>query len=176
MKIKSLILAVAMSMFSLAVNAAGDACSSCHQGVVSEDVVFDEALKVITKHRSKNMKAKNVAVVSILGAARAIASANGGGVDVSEFEGDVKFTLDSSAGGGADNTNDIKLQHSDDDATYVDVPGGVFTQVTNAGPAFESLIVNSDGLKKFVRGAETINGTGPTFDRGLSMVGQKKYS
>jgi len=122
------------------------------------------------------MKAKNVKPISILGAARVTATANGAGVDVSEYEGDVKFTLDSSAGGGGDHTMDTKLEHSDDNVSFVDVTDAVFTQVTNAGPAFESIIVNADGLKKFVRGAETIAGTGPTFDRALSMVGQKKYS
>jgi predicted small secreted protein len=122
------------------------------------------------------MRAKNITVISILAAVRATVTANGVGKDISEFEGDVKFTLDSSAGGGADHTMDTKLQHSDDDVTYVDVLGGVFVQVTNAGPAFESLIVSADGLKKFVRGAESIAGTAPTFDRALSMVGEKKYN
>ena len=122
------------------------------------------------------MRAKNVVPLSVLAAAAATATANGSGVDVSAFEGDVKFTLDSSAGANADNTNDVKLQHSDDDVTYVDVVGATFTQVTNAGPAFESIIVKGDGLKKYVRGAETIAGTSPSFTRALSMVGEKKYS
>lgn len=122
------------------------------------------------------MKAKNITLLSILGALRITASANGAGVDVSEYQGDVKVTLDSSAGGGADHTLDAKLQHSDDNVTFVDVAGAAFTQVTNAGPAFESLMISADGLKKFVRGVDTVAGTGPTFERGLSLVGQKKYS
>lgn len=122
------------------------------------------------------MRAKNVIPTSILGAAAITASANGTGVDVSAFEGPVKFTLDSSAGGGADHTLDAKLQHSDDDVTYTDVTGGTFTQVTNAAAAYESIIINSDGLKKYVRGVDTVAGTTPTFSRALSMVGEKKYS
>lgn len=122
------------------------------------------------------MRAKNVIPTSILGAATITASANGSGVDVSAFEGDVKFTLDSSAGGGPDHTLDVKLQHSDDDVTYTDVTGGAFAQVTNAGAAYESIILNADGLKKHVRGVDAVAGTSPEFSRALSMVGEKKYS
>lgn len=122
------------------------------------------------------MRAKNVIPTSILGAAAITASANGTGVDISAFEGAVKFTLDSSAGGGADHTLDVKLQHSDDDVTYTDITGGVFTQVTNAAAAYESIILSADGLKKYVRGVDTVAGTSPTFSRALSMVGEKKYS
>ena len=122
------------------------------------------------------MRAKNIIPVSILGAAAITASANGAGVDVSAFEGDVKFTLDSSAGGGGDHTLDAKLQHSDDNVTFVDIVGGVFTQVTNAAAAYEAIILSGNALKKYVRGVDTVAGTGPTFSRGLSMVGEKKYS
>jgi len=122
------------------------------------------------------MKMKNLVVLSVLAALRVTASANGAGKDISDFEGDVKFTLDSSAGNAADATLDAKLQHSDDDVTYIDVPNGSFTQVTNAGPAFESITVSADGLKKFVRGVDAVAGTGPTFERAISMVGEKKYS
>lgn len=122
------------------------------------------------------MRAKNIVHLAILAAVRATATANGGGVDVAGFEGDMVFTLDSSAGGGADNTMDVKLQDSDDNVTFTDVAGGAFTQVTNAGPAFESLIVKGDGLKKWVRAVETINGTSPTFERSLTVIGENKYS
>jgi len=121
------------------------------------------------------MKAKNVIPISILGAAAITASANGAGVDVSNYQGDVKVTLDSSAGGGADHTLDVKLQHSDDNSTWVDVTGGAFTQVTNAGASFESIILNGDGLKKYVRGVDTVAGTSPTFSRSLQLIGEKKY-
>jgi len=122
------------------------------------------------------MKAKNIIPLSIAPALRVTGSAGSAGVDVSAFAGDVKFTLDSSAGGGADNTLDVKVQHSDDNITFVDVPGAVFTQVTNAAPAFESIIVKGDGLKKFVRVLDIVLGTAPTFDRSVQMTGEKQYS
>jgi hypothetical protein len=122
------------------------------------------------------MRAKNIIPTSILGAAAITATANGTGVDISAFEGDVKFTLDSSAGGGADHTLDVTLEHSDDNSTFVAITGGAFTQVTNAAAAYESIILNGDGLKKYVRGVDTVAGTTPTFSRALSMTGEKKYS
>jgi len=122
------------------------------------------------------MRAKNVITTSILAAAAITATANGTGVDISAFEGDVKFTLDSDNGGGADDTLDVTLEHSDDDVTYTAVTGGAFTQVTNAAAAFESIILSADSLKKYVRGVDTVAGTTHTFSRSLSMVGEKKYS
>lgn len=122
------------------------------------------------------MRAKNIIPVSILGAAAITVDANGAGVDVSAYEGDVKFTLDSDNGGGADHTLDAKLQHSDDNVTFVDITGGAFVQVTNAAASYQSIILSGDALKKWVRGVDDVAGTGPTFSRALSMVGEKKYS
>ena len=122
------------------------------------------------------MRAKNIIPVSILGVAAITADANGASVDLIAFEGDVKFTLESDNGGGADHTLDVKLQHSDDDATFVDIAGGAFTQVTNAAAAYESIILSGNALKKYVRGVDDVAGTSPTFSRALSMVGEKKYS
>lgn len=122
------------------------------------------------------MRAKNIIHLSILASAVVAASGNGAGVDVSAYEGDVKFTLDSDNGGGADHVNDVKLQESDDNVAFTDVVGGAFTQVTNAADAFESIIINGDGLKKYVRGVDALGGTGPSFSRSVSMIGEKKYS
>lgn len=122
------------------------------------------------------MKMKNIIPTSVLPVATVTAGANGAQIDVREYIGDIKITLDSSAGAGADNTMDVKLQESDDGATWTDVTGGVFTQVTNAGPSFETLMLSVDGFKRYIRGVDAIAGTGPEFSRSLSFVGQKQYS
>lgn len=122
------------------------------------------------------MRIKNLVLLAIAACAKVTASGNGTGVDVSDYVGDVKFTLDSSAGGGTTPTLDVKLQESDDDATYTDVTGGAFTQVTDAGPAFQSLTINVDGLKKYVRAVDTVTGTSPEFSRSVQMAGEKQYS
>lgn len=123
------------------------------------------------------MRAKNIIHLSIAPALRTTASGNGAAVNVSAFEGDVKFTLDSSTGAGTNPTLDAKIQHSDDGvAGWVDVPGLVFNQVTNAGPAFQSIIASGNALKSFVRAVDAVGGTSPVFDRAITVIGEKKYS
>lgn len=122
------------------------------------------------------MRIKNVIHAAILACANVSASANGTGIDVSDFVGGVKFTLDSGAGTGTTPTLDVKLQESDDNSTWTDVTGGAFTQVTDAGASFETLTLSADGLKKYVRGVDAVTGTSPAFPRSLSLVGEKQYS
>lgn len=122
------------------------------------------------------MRAKNVIHLAILACASVTASADGAGIDISAYAGDVKFTLDSGAGTGTTPTLDVKLQESDDNITFTDVTGGAFAQVTDAGAAFETLTVSVDGLKKYVRGVDAVTGTTPVFPRALSMIGEKQYS
>lgn len=125
------------------------------------------------------MKAKNIQHISLALAVNitAAGTVDGAALNISDYEGDLKFTHDSSAGAGADNTNDVKVQHSDDGATgWVDVLNGAFAQVTNAAPVFETLTINTARLKAFVRKSETTAGTGIGFARSVSMIGEKKYN
>jgi len=119
---------------------------------------------------------KHMIQSAVLACAKITATANGAGIDISAFAGDIKVTLDSSAGTGTTPTLDCKLEHSDDNSTFVAVVGGAFTQVTDAGPSYETLTLNADGLKKYIRGVDTITGTTPEFSRSLSFVGEKQYS
>jgi len=167
---KKIFLSVLLAIFCFITIPASAACISCHGDGGSEGLTIESPMEIST------MKMKNIIPTTILGAAAVTATANGAGVDVSDFAGPVKFTLDSSAGGGGDHTLDAKLQESDDNVTFTDVVGGAFTQVTNAAAAFETLTINGDGLKQYVRGVDTIAGTSPTFSRSLSMIGQKLYS
>ena len=58
-------------------------------------------------------------------------SANGTGVDIQDYIGKLKLVLDSEEGtGNADNTLDVKIQHSDASGSgYTDITGAAFTQV-----------------------------------------------
>jgi len=125
------------------------------------------------------MKAKNIQHVSLAPAVdiTAAATVDGAALNIRDYEGDLKFTHDSSAGAGADNTNDVVIQHSDDGVTdWVNVVGGAFTQVTNAAAAFQTLTISTARLKAFVRKRETTAGTGIGFARSVSMIGEKKYN
>ena len=123
------------------------------------------------------MKAKNVVHGSIRGAAAITASSDGAAVDVSELIGSMVVTLDSSAGGGANHTLNVKLQESADGVNnWTDITGGAFTEVTNAAASFQSIIISADARKKYIRGVDTVAGTDPAFSRALSYIGHKQYS
>jgi hypothetical protein len=104
------------------------------------------------------------------------ATNNGAGVDVSRFTGLAQVILNSSAAGdAAGETADVKLQHSDDNATFTDVAGAAFAQVTNAAASHQNIMVQTDRLKKYVRVVTTMAGGTPSVTRGVSMVGTLAY-
>jgi hypothetical protein len=111
-------------------------------------------------------------------AARRTATLTGTGIDVLHYEGVALIVLNASAGTGTTPTLDVKLQHSDDNSTFADVPAGAFTQVTDvAGTAgVQVKRVNVSDLKRYLRVVGTIAGTTPSFDFGIEFVGIKKAS
>lgn len=111
----------------------------------------------------------------ILPGVRVTATGNGTGVDLLDYEGDMAFTLLSSAGGGTTPTLDVKLQDSPDNSTWADITGATFTQVTDAADAHERILVDLDAADRYVRAVKTVAGTTPTFDCGLTAIGFKKY-
>lgn len=113
--------------------------------------------------------------ILLAGAAAITATGNGTGVDISHYSGIAKFILSASATGGAGQTLDVKIQHSNDNSSWADA-GIAFTQVTNAEASFQSLDVNVDGLRKYIRAVSTLAGTTPTVTRSVMMVGQKAFS
>jgi len=115
--------------------------------------------------------AASATVTEMVAPARKTATANGTGVDFILGSGKALFTLATSAGGGTAPTLDVKLQSSaTQGGTYADITGAVFTQVTNAADATETITVDLDGIaNRWIRAVITISGTSPTFD--LSLTG-----
>jgi O-glycosyl hydrolase len=110
-------------------------------------------------------------IISLRAAAALSATDNGAAVDVSKFTGNGYVVLNSSATGAADNTSNVKIQHSDDGATGWADTGVAFAQVTNVAASFQSLFVSLDQFKKYVRVVNTLAGTTPTVTAAVSMVG-----
>lgn len=104
-------------------------------------------------------------------------SANGTGIDCSEYEGSVLAMVHSAAGTGTTPTLDVKLQDSDAvGGTYADIPGAVFTQIDDtAGGSIQGIQVDASGAKAFIRAVATIAGTTPSFIVGVSVLGLPKY-
>lgn len=124
-----------------------------------------------------NALAQAVGLV-LAAAARRTSTLTGTGIDVLDYEGVALVVLNASAGTGTDPTLDVKLQHSDDDSTYVDVTDGTFTQVTDVAGSTGVQVkkINVSDLKRYVRAIGTIAGTTPSFDFAVEFVGIKKAS
>lgn len=112
------------------------------------------------------------------------ATANGTGVDRQATntgtDGVAVVYLDSAAGTGTSPTLDFKLQESDDNSTFTDVPtaeivGGAFTQVTNAASQ-QTRYVDLGPRKRYLRGVATIGGTTPSFTFAAVIAQQRKQS
>ena len=116
----------------------------------------------------------SLAVANLMAAKALAATETGVGTDISDFTGNAKIVLNSSAMTGAGATSDVKLQHSDTSGgTYTDT-GIAFAQTTLAGGAsFQVIERNIDGLKKFVRVVSTLAGTTPTVTQAVSIIGKK---
>ena len=110
----------------------------------------------------------------LLASKRVQANDNGAAVDVSEFTGPALFQLNASAPEGAAQTLDVKLQHSADGSTGWADAGISFAQVTTAGGAsFQSVMANTDKLRKFVRVVGTVGGSTPAITYGVTITGKK---
>lgn len=114
--------------------------------------------------------------ISLAAAARVAADANGTAVDVSNIDGLCQIVLNAGATEAADNTLDVKLQHSVNGTTnWNDVTGGAFAQVTNAAASVQVLVLQADSLRKFVRVVDNVEGTDPACARSVTLIGRKPY-
>ena len=102
------------------------------------------------------------------------ASTNGTAVDISQYSGQVAFLLEAAAGTGTSPTLALKIQHSDDNSTFVDVSGLAFTGLTTSASR-QKLVAVGDNLKRYVRYASTIGGTTPSYTYALVMIATAKY-
>lgn len=115
--------------------------------------------------------------VNLATAARLTATTTSAAVEVSDYTGMAKLVLNASATEAADNTLDVKLQHSRDDGAtdpYTDA-GVAFAQVTNAGASHQTIDFSVDGLKKYVKVVSTLGGTTPAVTRSVELIANKAY-
>lgn len=115
------------------------------------------------------------AIRNLATAAVVTATTNSTGVDISDMVGNATILMNSSATGGAGQTSDVKIQHSDTlNGTYTDT-GVAFAQVTNAGASYQLLPVSVDQFKRFIRVVTTMGGGSPTVTRAVSIIGVDAY-
>ena len=118
---------------------------------------------------------EKVTVVAGVATAAVTSTATSSAIDLLEYDGDVLLILDSAAGGGASPTLDIKLTECDTTGgTYTDLSGATFTQVVDAA-SMQTLAINKDSSKRFIRIVQTVGGSSPTFTFSINLIGLKKY-
>ena len=114
-------------------------------------------------------------ITAAVASASVTATATSSAIDLKEFDGDVLLVLNCAAGTGSSPTLDIKVQDSDETGgTYGDLSGATFTQVTDAA-SVQTLEVNKDECKRFIKIVQTVGGSSPVFVYGISLVALKKY-
>jgi len=101
-------------------------------------------------------------------------STDGTGVDISDYKGVLKVTLNAGVKtAGTNPTLSVKVQDSADNANFDDVTGKVFTTVTTTA-SLQSLGVDTRAVRKYIRAVATIGGTdSPAFPAGVIATGQK---
>ena len=118
---------------------------------------------------------EKVTVVAGVATAAVTSTATSSAIDLLEYDGDVVLILDSAAGGGSSPTLDIKLTEcATTGGTYTDLSGATFTQVVDAA-SMQTLTINKDSSKRFVKIVQTIGGSSPTFTFSINLIGLKKY-
>ena len=114
-------------------------------------------------------------ITAAVASASVTATATSSAIDLKEFDGDVLLVLNCAAGTGSSPTLDIKVQDSDETGgTYGDLSGATFTQVTDSA-SVQTLEVNKDECKRFIKIVQTVGGSSPVFVYGISLVALKKY-
>lgn len=98
----------------------------------------------------------------------------GSAIDLNDYEGDIVFSLDASAGGSGI-TYAVKITESDTSGgSYTDVSGGAFT-TTDANTALqEKIYVNSNDLMRYIKASVTVaGGTGTGFVSVVALAAKK---
>jgi hypothetical protein len=114
-----------------------------------------------------------VSVTALSTALAVTATGNGPAVNVGDYQSIALIHLH--AGPGNSGTSTFKLQHSEDGSTnWEDVPGGAFAAVATTASA-QTLKINSDILRKFVRVVDTLAGGASAISRSVTLVGVKQY-
>lgn len=103
------------------------------------------------------------------------ASADRTGIDLQDYEGDITAILDAEAG-GASITYAVKIQDSDDNASFSDVSGLAFTTTAANTALRETLTINSDQVKRYIRASITVAGGTGTGAVSVSALAAKKYA
>lgn len=114
--------------------------------------------------------------ISLAPAASLTATATGAAVDIKNVSGHALLVLNSSATNTAGNTSVTKIQHSADGSTGWTDSGVALTAVTSAGASNQSMEIDMDQFKRFIRVVDTLAGTTPAVTRSVQLIARADAS
>lgn len=103
------------------------------------------------------------------------ATVTGSGIDLKDYIGGYEITQDVGAVSGTSPTLDGKIQDSADNSSFADVSGATFTQVTTSDK-IQSIRIDVDAVRRYIRYVGTIAGTSPSFTMGVNGRGVKQVT
>lgn len=118
-----------------------------------------------------------VSVARLVDPAAIVATAAlGVSIDLQGYQGKVKIIGNFGAITGTTPTLDTKIQDSADNATFADLATPLaFTQKLPANAnSVDSIVVDTRGVRRYLRLYGTAGGTTPSFTAAFSLVGQKQ--
>lgn len=117
---------------------------------------------------------KGIKIVSLAAAAAVAANGNGAAVDLLTYDGQIFLQLNAGATVGADNTLDVKIQHSADGSTNWTDSGVAFSQVNHSAGSVQTIVASAEQFHRFIRVVDTVAGTTPSCPRAVSMVAKAR--
>tara|TARA_Y100000401_G_C8319289_1_gene224304 strand:- start:1342 stop:1722 length:381 start_codon:yes stop_codon:yes gene_type:complete len=118
---------------------------------------------------------RGTTLVSLIANDVTASTKTGSAVDLQNYEGDLLAILDAEAGGSGV-TYAVKFTESDTSGgSYTDVTSGAFTTTAANTASVQSLIVNTDEIKRFVKVVVTVAGGSGTGAVSVSAVAMPKY-
>lgn len=105
----------------------------------------------------------HLSVLNLIPVASISATANGTGVDLQPYHGQMAIVVDAKNSSGTLPTLDVKLQDSADNSSFADIsPAVAITQVTTVA-SVQKLVVNVQSIRRYVRIVQTLGGTTPVY-------------
>ena len=127
---------------------------------------------------NQNNLGTHLQTIALAPMANITTTANGTGVDARDFVGEIAVILSAVNVAGTTPTLVVKVQDSEDNSSFADITGAVFTTVTDAGTkaaTLEKITLNVDSARRYLRVVKTVGGTNsPEFSLSCTAVGVKQ--
>lgn len=114
--------------------------------------------------------------ITLLAPAELSATTTGGAVNLAAFHGLVDIILASSETGASGQTAVVTIEHSDKSDTGFTSAGVTFATVDHTASSTQTVMINIDQVKQYVRAKVTLAGATPTVTCAVLVSGKRNYA